>query len=564
MADISLNKNSKGVIELSFDDWLKIWGSDRARNNEKVVALDKLNEDNAVVLPKKQWTRGFKGLSGLMPANYGKNELLPGGDAGRAIQLTDHIVTNLGIRQKDTVCITEAHGRYFAKSFVCEKLISEIPGWIVMDEFHETQVVRWWASNPSMDAISTEVLERMLDSAGKLRFDPIATVAKMGDGSILPAKRELLGNLNSTDEEELSAYVTKLCESQLSNGSWEDSAVITAGNIIRLLQSGIDVSDMAIQRGIVWLEQSEEPMGMPGLFFYGEDKGREYNQRKSEGKYPLDIDTARNASTRQRNFFNKLSEEYFGQFLDLVPKSKACEPHTTWATALALQALLRCGKWDSPRVKRAIKTLMQWRSHSKDCGGWCGCGIFGGMLAERGIDPDEQVDFDSAKIPKSNRDLEFATWFMTKAAVRSMVCNPYAENFTCLKLTDNMGLLVKNRMSSPSSNCTTVIQSALSRHPDYQGSKLEHLFAYEMSGMQNPNGDWPSHRISGMLHFVSLIDHPLSRFLAYRSLPALIRRQKENGLWFSEENNESVDDFLVLSALTRLGILENLLPVEEL
>ncbi|MFC1718534.1 hypothetical protein ACFL6S_33065, partial [Candidatus Poribacteria bacterium] len=85
----------------------------------------------------------------------------------------------------------------------------------------------------------------------------------------------------------------------------------------------------------------------------------------------------------------------------------------------------------------------------------------------------------------------------------------------------------------------------------------------EMSGMQNPNGDWPSHRISGMLHFVSLIDHPLATFLAYRSLPDLIRRQKENGLWFSEGNNESLDDLLILSALKRLGVLNRLLPVKE-
>jgi len=67
MADILLNKNNKGVIGLSFDNWLRIFGSDRTRNDEKVLALGKLNEDNAVVLPKKQWSRGFKELSGLMP-----------------------------------------------------------------------------------------------------------------------------------------------------------------------------------------------------------------------------------------------------------------------------------------------------------------------------------------------------------------------------------------------------------------------------------------------------------------------------------------------------------------
>ena len=123
-----------------------------------------------------------------------------------------------------------------------------------------------------------------------------------------------------------------------------------------------------------------------------------------------------------------------------------------------------------------------------------------------------------------------------------------------------MGLLVKNRLSSPSSNCTTVIQSALARHPGYRGTELEHLAAYEMSGMQNPNGDWPSHRISGMLHFLSLNKHPLATFLAYRSLPGFIRVQKEDGLWFSHDGQESVDDILALSALKRMGILDKLRP----
>ena len=556
MAEILLKKNSDGVMELSFDDLFRIFRSDSIRSDEKVLAVSKLGEGNTVTLPKIQWSRSLKGLSGLIPKSGSGNELVPGGDTGKTIHLTEDMVVSLGVQQKNPLCITEANGRYFVKSLICSELISEMPGWIVMDEFHANQVVRWWSSNPDMDYISADLLEKMLNTAGTLRFDPMVAVAKMGSEAVLPAKKELLGNLAPEEENRLSEYVAALRESQLDNGSWQESAVITAGNLIRLLQSGIKADDTTVQSGLAWLEQSEEPVGMPGLFFYNEAKGREYNQRKSEGKYPLDVDT----STKQRNFFNKLSDEYFGQFLDLVPKGKSCEPHTTWATALALQALLRCGEVDSPRVKRAIKTLMQYRSRAEDCGGWCGCGIFGSTLAGRGIDPDEPADFDSAKLPKSNRDLEFATWFMTKAAVRSMVCNKYAENFTCLRLGENMGLLVKNRMSSPSSNCTTVIQNALARHPDYHGSKLEHLAAYEMSGLQNPKGEWPSHRISGMLHFASFIDHPLAKFLAYRSLPVLIRQQKENGLWFSDGDNESLDDLLILSALKRLEALDKLSP----
>lgn len=550
-----VKKKSDGVIELSLDGWFEIYGSDRARSDEKVVALGKLGRGSVLALPKAHWSRGFKGLSGLVPLSGGANELVPGGDAGGTIHLTDEIVASLEASQKSPLCICEANGRYFVKSLTCRELASEMPGWVVLDEFHPNQVVRWWSSNPDMGAISSELLASMLEASGKLRLDPMPAVAAMTDDALLPARKELLGALPPADEQRLSACVAGLRESQLEDGSWGRSAVTTAGTITRLMQSGAGADDTTVRKGVAWLEQSEEPVGMPGLFLYDEAGGTEYNRRKADGLAPLDVEPK-----KQRAYFDKLSSEYFGPFLDLVPKGKACEPHTTWATALAVQALLRCGKAASPRVTRAIRTLMQWRSRYADCGGWCGCGIFGSTLAERKIDPDETVDFDSAKIPGSNKDLEFATWFMTRAAVRSMVCNPYAENYTCLELGGNMGMLVKNRLSSPSSSCTTVTQSALARHPDYHGTNLELLAAYEMSGMQNPNGDWPSHRISGMLHFVSLFQHPLATFLAYRSLPGLIRGQKENGLWFSDDSTQAPDDLLILSALKRLGILERLLP----
>jgi hypothetical protein len=557
MATGRFGRNGEGIIELPLDDWLGLGAVDRSHNDEKVVAIGKLGEGDFVVLPKVHWSRGLKGLPGLVPAPGHGNELVSGGDSGKAIHLTPALVAGLGAQQRDSLCITVANGRYFIKALTCRELSSEMPGWVVIDEFQETQVVRWWSSNPDLSGISDGLLERMLTAAGALRYDPMPGLAKLRDASLLPAKRELLGVLVGEDDSRLSAYVADLLGKQAENGSWQDSAVTTAGDMIRLLQSGVPPEDEAIQRGVAWLEQSAEPVGMPGLFLYDQDRGEEYNRRKTAGTPLLDV-----PGKKQRAFFDKLSQQYFAPFLDLLPKTgKACEPHTTWPTALALQALLRCHRGDCPRVIQAIGTLLRYRSHSSDCGGWCGCGIFGTTLAERRIDPSCGVDFDSVKTPGSNRDLEFATWFMTKAAVRSIVCNPYAENYTCLGLGDNMGLLVRNRLSSPSSSCTTVLQGALALHPGYHGTRLEELAAYEMSGMQNPNGDWPSHRISGMLHFVSLFEHPLGRFLAYRSLPGLIRRQKENGLWFSDEQTESVDDLLIVSALKRLGILSRLIPV---
>ena len=78
--------------------------------------------------------------------------------------------------------------------------------------------------------------------------------------------------------------------------------------------------------------------------------------------------------------------------------------------------------------------------------------------------------------------------------------------------------------------------------------------------MQNPTGDFPSHRISGMLHFLSLIEHPLARYLTYRALPSLIRTQSDDGLWFHEDDGGIADDLLIITALERMGLLEVLAP----
>ena len=557
MTNFTLGKNNKGIIDMSFDDWSCIYRDERISSDEKIIAIGKLGENNILTLTKKQWSRSFRGIPGLVGVPGSVNGLEKGGDQGGVIHLKDHTVSFLDAKTKSPLCITAVSEKFFVKSFTSREMVSEMPGWVVLDEFQPTQVVRWWSSRPNITAITDALLERMLITAGRLRINPMTAVEGLSNVEILPAKKELLGELLPVDENILANYITELRENQHKNGSWQNSAVITAGNLIRLLQSGIATDDIGVSKGVKWLEHSLEPVGMPGMFLYDEEMGKEYNRRKLTGEPVLDV-----KPIRWRAYFDKLSREYFSQYMDLLPKyGKSCEPHTTWATALVLQALIRCGRAQSPRVARAIQTLVQYRNHFKGCGGWCGCGVFGTMLVERGIDPEEDVDFNTVKIPVSNKDIEHSTWFMAKNEVQRMICNRYAENHTCLKLGDNLGLLVKNRLSSPISNCTTVIESALALHPDFHNTNLELLCAYEMSNMQNPNGDWPSHKISGMLHFVSLINHPLAKFAAYRSLPTLIRTQKPNGLWFSEEGNNSSDDLLILTALKRLRVLDKLSPM---
>jgi hypothetical protein len=553
MAEVSLKHRRDGVAELSFGDWMRMLRGDGARHDESVIALARLGKGNVLRISKAQWHRSFKGVRGLVCGTG--NALMPGGTAGASVHLDRKVVDLLGVAEKEPLCITRQGDAYFLKQFMCRELASEAPGWMAIDEFRPHEVVRWCSSRPDVDGATPELLARMRDAMGTFRVDPMRAIADVRDERSLAAKKELLGELAPDEEQQLSAYVEAQRGSQLDNGSWANSAVTTAGTLVRLLQSGVSKRSAQIRRAVAWLEQSTEPAGMPGLFLYEEEGGRDYNRRVANGE-PLHGGSSRAHRAR----LHKLADDYFGTFRDLVPKGTACEPHTTWATALSLQALLRCGRADSDRVKQAVRTLMLWHGKSSGCGGWCGCGIFGSTLAGRRIDTGKSVDFDAVVLPKSNRDMHFATWFTGKAGMRHMVCNAYAEDHACVRVGENLGLLIRNRLSPPDSSCTAVMQGALALHPNYKGSDLEALAAYEMTCMQNPNGAWPSHRISGMLHFLSLLEHPLATYLVYRSLPRLIRTQKDNGLWFSNGDTGFADDILVLAALKRMGLLEGLRP----
>ncbi len=539
------------------DDLLQVYGAKREKHSEAVVAVGRYKGDGVLPIPKIQWTRSLKGVTGLSVSP--PNMLLPTGRVSRQISIAQKTLKTLDVSGKALLCITQKGTDRFLKVLRCKEMDSQTPGWMVIDQFSPTQVTRWWSSNPGMESITQDFLNRLLESVGRFRVDPIPAICRLSSDALLPQKKELLGQLTTGEEKRLAAYVNSTRKSHDRSGSWRNSAVWTAGSVIRILQCGIPATDPTVKRALDWLEKCVEPYGLPGLFMCEEEIGREHNRRRSTGGPALTV-----PHHKRRAHLDKLSSEYFTPFLDLLPKfNRACEPHTTWATAIALQALLRAGRSTSPRVAKALKTLLQWRCSFDTCGGWCGCGLLGGSLEESWIRRGGDVDFDSAKLPESNRDLAFATWFLKKANLPGIVCNPYAENYWCMRISDDSGLLLRNRLSAPDSNCTTVLQDALSWHPGYHGTRLEQLAAYELCGMQNPNGDWPSHHVSSMLHFLSsIIESPLAAFLAYRSLPALIRSQKDNGLWYSHDGNENVNDIVLLRALDRMGLLEQLRPGE--
>ena len=71
-----------------------------------------------------------------------------------------------------------------------------------------------------------------------------------------------------------------------------------------------------------------------------------------------------------------------------------CELRLTWTSALVMEALLRAGLHEHPRVVVALNTLFRLSGH----GGWCGCSY---LDANWHVDrSDAPVDFNAIRFHK--------------------------------------------------------------------------------------------------------------------------------------------------------------------
>jgi len=258
---------------LAFSDLVQIYREKRTKHDEAVVAIGRYRGDGVLSIPKIQWSRGLKEVTGLSVSP--PNSLVPTTSSSRQISLSASLLKTLGVTGKELLCITQKDRGRFIKVLRCKEMESLAPGWMVLDQFAPMQVTRWWSSNPGMESITQDLLGQLLESAGCFRVDPIPAVRRLTSDALLPQKKELLGQLSADEEERIVAYINLLRESQGQEGSWRNSAVCTAGSVIRILQCGMPATDPSVNRALDWLEKSVEPDGLPGLFVCEEEIGRE-------------------------------------------------------------------------------------------------------------------------------------------------------------------------------------------------------------------------------------------------------------------------------------------------
>ena len=542
---------------LTVGTWWDLISQPDTPGEERVIAIRQLRTVSEVSVTKDVWKHNFRGVPSLVATKATGSdevELVPGEEATRAIALPVWSVKRLGLRPKDSVCITRRHERLFLKKFLDTERESHIPGWLVFDSFGEANVRRQCCARQEESAVTPELIACLKEQLAPLKHDPLPKLKTIEGPAGLIARQHLLGVMRKVDRLRLRAHHSEISAHQTANGSWHDSVPDTAFCLIMLAQAGGTLADEPVARGVDWLLNTAEPRGLPGMFGIGEAWLREYNRARRKGtRFTLNMQ-GRGKGMRDLE-----------GYLEAVPTAtNALEPWITGASTMALEALFRLGV-DDQRVRRALNTIA-----AKGEGPWDA--LFGdtAKLPKPLLSPAACFDLDGRRLPSGikHHDID---WFASRKALAGLTCGSGVCLFEPRAVSSTTSLLVKRppRVIAVS----MALHRALSFHPEYCGSHLCRCGLLELATGQSPDGNWPSY--GGTMHwggasrglpwaFSTLVNHrcDLAAFLVLRSIPALIKSQRDDGFWDAGHGGQSRETVtvLILRTLKQFGLLERLLP----
>ena len=527
--------------EFSDKDWVKLLSKDRSLHDERVIITGKFSP--TLKINKKDWAKKFSGFGGIAFGQGKEIAIVPLKTGGPKAKIPEWVWRQLQASPGDKFCITERKSRQYLKKLELTERSTSIPHLTILDSFGRDIVRRMYSGFLDIQKITFKDLERLLRLMGKFKFDPISPFKRMPGKIGYLGRKEFLGKSNEKDKQFIREYVKAFEESQLQNGSWEDNVMITAFNIIKLNEVGLTLENPILEKGVKWLLSTAEPLGFPGLFMLTEKLVDRFNtwkksQMRGRSGRPLRRTTEREAHryVENRAVLSSIS-------------AWPCELRLTWTSGIALEALLRCGLHQEPRVVKAINTLFKM----SDRGRWCGCGYFDTRdmnFVPASLAP---VDFNRRPVLKLSLDDHF---------IARLVC----DNYRLLALyAGNNRALVTNRFRS-TGECSMVVLKALSFHPDFPGSHFEANSALSCAGYLGLDGVEEDAYISSVFGLLTNMTHAFAAFLVLRSIPVLIRRQGQDGLWQEKTRgrcpppSKEESSFIILRALKRFGFLNALFP----
>jgi hypothetical protein len=527
--------------EFSGREWAELLSKERKQSNEKVIITGTFSR--TLRINKQDWDKHFTGSGGFAFKQGKEVEIITLKAGDRRTKIPEWVWNSLKASAGERYCITERGGRYYLKKLELTKRKTSVPGITVIDSFDWDIVSRMYADNLDIQRITSGDLKRLLGLVGRFRYDPISPFEKMTGRIGYLGRKELLGRPNKADKQFLPKYEQQFAETQLENGSWEDNTMVSAFNIIKLHETGVASESPALTRGVKWLLSTSEPHGFPGLFMLTDKLVSRFNAWKaSQPRGPSGRPHRRTTDGEARRYI---------EHRDILSSISAwpCELRLTWTSGIAIEALLRCGLHQEPRVIKAINTLL----NISERGRWCGCGYFDTRdcnFVPESLDP---IDFNRLPVFQFSLD--------DNSAAR-LVCDN--RHLLALEAGKNRAFLTTRFRSS--GECPMVVSKALSFHPRFSGSNFEANSALSSAGYLGMDGVEEEIYLSSVFALLTGMTHAFAAFLVLRSIPVLIRKQGRDGLWREKPIGEcpppskEESSLMILRALKKFGFLDSLLP----
>lgn len=470
---------------------------------------------------------------------------------------------------------------------------------IPSDGARPAQIVRHIVKGPEYAGWTPErlaELEQLLCSE-PFAHDPLPQLSTGNDWVGWQTRREALSQPAGGDQELQQSLVDEVFSSQRGNGSWNDSVTETGYGILQAVAVGLSLDDSRIRMAAEWLVAQPQPAGRPGMWMAGARQLEEWNTAMS-GPADTDrggFDVGRGVDAEKQFVMQEANQR-------VIPTctrgfSGVCDA-MMHISAIAADALCRCGYDGHPRVRDYMDTLTQLASMF---GYFCSCwGIlnYGRTVEPRGDrEPDfnlpirkEEHEVALRSIPYGHgRDADDLLFLANCPQTAGLHRPDLADTNGWSPYTwrdigaDNWYPLVGAYWQN--ADCWARSSRALTQYPGCEESLSEFFALFQCHLYQTSLGEWDQGSPAGLLRFVTEVtrlarqrkpvpDSDVLRFarlMVLRTVPWLRENQHDDGLWNHEDIprwgdtashpalSPRLNSYHIVSALRTFGLLGRLI-----